>query len=168
MERETRMPDVAIRKATQSELPDLYRLLQARASFDGASGALTASEFELGEAVFYEREDAVVLKGINLPSATQGALRGCSFISTSGGNDMTIAELGSLGDFVRSVAVLATLVILVFKMRGTPAEIASQTRGEIKNENEMWHQLRQDSKLLGIHVRAQRDYENLTGSDRLD
>jgi len=52
MEREARMSDVTIRIATQADLSELYRLLQAKASFDGESDALTASESELGAAAF--------------------------------------------------------------------------------------------------------------------
>ncbi len=81
---------------------------------------------------------------------------------------MTISELGSLGEFISSVAVLSTLVILVFQVRGARAEIASQTRREIKRQNnETWHQLVQDPKLLDIHVRAQRDYNGLTEIEKL-
>ena len=81
---------------------------------------------------------------------------------------MSISELGSLGEFVGSVFVLATLVILVFQVRGARAEIASQTRREIKRQNnETWHQLIQVPNLLDIHVRAQRDYNGLTEAEKL-
>ena len=81
---------------------------------------------------------------------------------------MSISELGSLGELVGSVAVLATLVILVFQVRGARAEISSQTRREIKRQNnETWHQLVQDPNLLDIHVRAQRDYNGLTEAEKL-
>ena len=81
---------------------------------------------------------------------------------------MSISELGSLGEFVGSVAVLATLVILVFQVRGARAEISSQTRREIKRQNnETWHQLIQTPDLLDIHVRAQRDYSGLTEAEQL-
>jgi len=81
---------------------------------------------------------------------------------------LSISELGSLGEFVGSVAVLATLVILVFQVRGARAEISSQTRREIKRQNnETWHQLIQNPNLLDIHVRAQRDYNGLTETEKL-
>ncbi len=81
---------------------------------------------------------------------------------------MTISELGSLGEFVSSIAVLTTLVVLVFQVRGARAEISSQTRREIKRQNnETWYQLVQDPKLLDIHVRAQRDYNGLTETEKL-
>jgi hypothetical protein len=81
---------------------------------------------------------------------------------------LTISELGSLGEFVASIAVLATLVILVFQIRGARKELASQTRREIKQQNnEMFHQLTQDPNLLDIHVRAQRDYTAFTETEKL-
>jgi len=81
---------------------------------------------------------------------------------------MTISELGSLGELVSSIAVLSTLVILVFQVRGARAEISSQARREIKRQNnETLYQLVQDPKLLDIHVRAQRDYDDLTETEKL-
>jgi hypothetical protein len=81
---------------------------------------------------------------------------------------VTISELGSLGEFVGSVAVLATLVILVVQVRGARTEIASQTRREIKHQNnETWQQLIQDPVLLDIHIRAQRDHDSLTEAEQL-
>jgi hypothetical protein len=81
---------------------------------------------------------------------------------------LTISELGSLGEFVSSIAVLATLVILVLQVRGARAEISSQARREIKRQNnETFYQLIQDPKLLDIHVRAQRDHSGLTENEKL-
>ena len=81
---------------------------------------------------------------------------------------MSISELGSLGEFVGSVAVLATLVILVFQIRGARSEISNQTRREIKRQNnETWYQLIQSPDLLDIHVRGQRDYDGLTEAEKL-
>lgn len=86
----------------------------------------------------------------------------------SEGRSLSISELGSLGEFVGSVAVLATLVILVFQVRGARAEISSQTRREIKRQNnETWNQLIEDPNLLDLHVRAQREYDGLTETEKL-
>lgn len=46
--------DIVIRKAIQADLPQIYILLQGKAEFDGASHILTASEAELGAALFCE------------------------------------------------------------------------------------------------------------------
>jgi GNAT superfamily N-acetyltransferase len=46
------MTAVAIRKAIPADLHQLYVLLRGKAEFDGASEALTASEEELGAALF--------------------------------------------------------------------------------------------------------------------
>jgi hypothetical protein len=81
---------------------------------------------------------------------------------------LSISELGSLGEFVGSAAVLATLVILVFQIRGARRDIANQTRREIKRQNnETWYQLVQSPILFDIHVRAQRDYNGLTENEKL-
>jgi hypothetical protein len=94
-------------------------------------------------------------------------LRGCDW-PLKEGFDLSISDLGSLGEFLSSVAVLATLVVLVVQVRGARAEISSQTRREIKRQNnETWQQLTQDPRILDIHVRAQRDYGALTESEAL-
>ena len=48
------MDDLEIRRAEAGDLPALYALLQAKAHFDGAAHALTASEAEFGAAIFRE------------------------------------------------------------------------------------------------------------------
>ena len=48
------MVDVVIRSAEPNDLSGIYRLVQAKAEFDGASEALTASESDLGRAIFQE------------------------------------------------------------------------------------------------------------------
>ena len=48
------MTSVTLRKPEPADLPQLYFLLQAKANFDGASAALTATEAQLGQAVFCE------------------------------------------------------------------------------------------------------------------
>jgi len=46
------MTDFVVRKAFPTDLSPLYVLLKAKAEFDGAAHALTASETELGAALF--------------------------------------------------------------------------------------------------------------------
>ncbi|MCR9093289.1 MAG: GNAT family N-acetyltransferase [bacterium] len=46
------MSDVSVRNAERDDLPRLYRLLRSKAEFDGAVEALSASQAELGEAIF--------------------------------------------------------------------------------------------------------------------
>jgi hypothetical protein len=45
------MTAVAIRKAIPTDLPQLYVFLRGKAEFNGASEALTASEYELRAAI---------------------------------------------------------------------------------------------------------------------
>ena len=46
------MSNVMIRDAKPSDLPQLYRLLRAKAEFDNALSVMTASESDLGAAIF--------------------------------------------------------------------------------------------------------------------
>ncbi|MHA7836791.1 MAG: hypothetical protein ACX98W_04950 [bacterium] len=83
---------------------------------------------------------------------------------------MSISELGSLGEFVGSMAVVATLVILIFQVRGARTEISSQMTREIKrHNNETFHQLTRHPDLVDIHIhiRAQRQYESLSEAEKL-
>jgi hypothetical protein len=85
-----------------------------------------------------------------------------------GGDDVTISELGSLGEIIGSIAVLITLVILVFQVRGTRLELSSQMTREIKRDNnETWHQLIQRPDLIDIHIRGQREYESLSDAEKM-
>lgn len=43
-------------------------------------------------------------------------------------NKMSLIELGALGEFIGSIAVLATLVYLVFQIRQNTLSIRSQSR----------------------------------------
>ena len=45
---------------------------------------------------------------------------------------MSISELGSLGEFIASLAVLVTLVLLLFQFRSARREISGQVTREIK------------------------------------
>ena len=75
---------------------------------------------------------------------------------------MTISDLGSLGEFIASLAVLVTLVILVFQVRSARTDISTQRTRDIKrHNNEAFHQLTQDQSLMDIHIRAQTDFDGL-------
>ncbi len=81
---------------------------------------------------------------------------------------MSISELGSLGEFIGSIAVLVTLIILVSQVRGARIELSSQMTREIKrHNNETFHQLTQRSDLVDIHIRGQREYRNLSEAERV-
>jgi hypothetical protein len=81
---------------------------------------------------------------------------------------MTITELGALGEFVGSIAVLATLLILVFQVRGARAEFSSQIIREIKRDNNQDIQFPlKDPRTLEIHINAQRDFNALSEQDRI-
>ncbi|MEM9173730.1 MAG: hypothetical protein AAGC67_00710 [Myxococcota bacterium] len=81
---------------------------------------------------------------------------------------MSIEELGSLGEFIGSLAVLVTLVILVFQVRGARVELSRQMTREIKrHNNEAFHQLTQNPRLAEIHVRGQRDFFALSETERV-
>lgn len=81
---------------------------------------------------------------------------------------MSIAELGSLGEIIGSIAVLITLIILVFQVRAARIELSSQMTREIKRDNNAtWHQLLQRPDLVSIHIRGQRDHDSLSEDERL-
>jgi hypothetical protein len=79
---------------------------------------------------------------------------------------MTISELGSLGEFVASVAVLVSLVILIFQVRGAKAEFSSQITRDLKsNNNQAFRQLTSQPGLVDLHIRAQRDFQSLSETE---
>ena len=76
---------------------------------------------------------------------------------------VSISELGSLGEFVASLAVLVTLVLLLLQFRSARKELSGQVTREIKrHNNDTFHRLTQDPALMDIHTRGQRDYDALT------
>ena len=76
--------------------------------------------------------------------------------------------LGNYGEFVSSIAVLVTLIILVVQVRTARTEISSQMAREFKrHNNDAFHQLTQNTELLNIHVQAQSEYERLTDAEKV-
>ncbi len=81
---------------------------------------------------------------------------------------MSISELGSLGEFVASLAVFVTLVLLILQFRSARSEISIQVTREIKrHNNDTFHQLTQDSALMDVHIRGQRDFSALTEQEKV-
>jgi hydroxylaminobenzene mutase len=81
---------------------------------------------------------------------------------------LSISELGSLGEFIASLAVLATLFILAFQVRGARVELSRQMTREIKrHNNDAFHQLTQNPSLSDLHLRGRRDYFALTEAEQL-
>ena len=81
----------------------------------------------------------------------------------------TFAQLlGSYGEFIGSIAVLVTLVVLVIQVRTARTEISSQMSREFKrHNNDAFYQITQNTELLNIHVQAQRDYQSLTDAEKV-
>ena len=81
---------------------------------------------------------------------------------------MTISDLGSLGEFIASIAVLVTLVLLVTQVRSARTEISTQRTRDIKrHNNETFHQLTQSPSLMDINIRAQRDFDSLDDVEKM-
>jgi hypothetical protein len=81
---------------------------------------------------------------------------------------VTISELGSLGEIIGSIAVIITLIVLVFQVRSARIELSSQLTREIKRDNNgTFHQLTQRPDLIDIHIRGQREYDSLSESEKL-
>jgi hypothetical protein len=79
---------------------------------------------------------------------------------------VTISELGSLGEFVASVAVLISLVVLIFQIRGAKAEFSSQTTRDLKSSNnQAFYQLTSQPGLVDLHIRGQRDFQSLSETE---
>ena len=76
--------------------------------------------------------------------------------------------LGNYGEFLGSLAVLATLLVLVFQVRGARAEFSSQMNRQLKRHNNEDIQLPlKDPRTLNIHVKAQRDFSSLEDADKI-
>lgn len=81
---------------------------------------------------------------------------------------MTISELGSLGELIASVAVLISLVVLIYQIRDAKAELSSQINRELKyNNNQALRQLSSQPGLIDLHIRGQRDFESLSEVEAL-
>jgi len=81
---------------------------------------------------------------------------------------VTISELGSLGEFVASVAVLISLVILIYQVRSAKLDFSSQITRELKSSNnQAFRQLTSQPGLMDLHVRAQRNFSSLSEAEAL-
>ncbi len=81
---------------------------------------------------------------------------------------MSISELGSLGEFIASLAVFVTLVLLILQFRSARKEISIQVTREIKrHNNDTFHQLTQNPELMHVHIRGQRDLGALTEQEKV-
>ena len=81
---------------------------------------------------------------------------------------MSIAELGALGEFLASIAVFVTLVILIFQFRSARKDLSLQTTREIRrHNNDAFYQLTQDPTLMDAHIRGQLDIESLTEQEKV-
>jgi hypothetical protein len=78
------------------------------------------------------------------------------------------ALLGNYGEFLSSLGVLATLLVLVFQIKGARAEFSSQMSREIKRHNNEDIQLPlKNPRTLDVHIRAQRDFNSLEEADKI-
>jgi len=78
------------------------------------------------------------------------------------------ALLGNYGEFLSSLGVLATLLFLVFQIRGARTEFSHQMRREIKRHNNEDIQLPlKDPRTLDVHIKAQRDFDGLEEGDKI-
>jgi hypothetical protein len=76
--------------------------------------------------------------------------------------------LGNYGEFLSSLGVLATLLVLVLQIKGARAEFSSQMRRDIKRHNNQDIQFPcKDPRSLDIHIRAQRDFDHLEEADKI-
>jgi hypothetical protein len=83
------------------------------------------------------------------------------------GTNMTIAELGSLGEFIASFGVLITLIYLVIQLRQNTKAIQLSTAHSVTEElQQMFGLMASDRGLSEIFVKAGQNTE-LMGADRV-
>ena len=83
------------------------------------------------------------------------------------GTHMTIAELGSLGEFIASFGVLITLIYFAMQMRQNTKAIQLNTAHLVTEElQEMFSLLASDQGLCEIFIKASQQ-EDLMGTDRV-
>ena len=71
------------------------------------------------------------------------------------GDGVSISELGSLGEIIGSIAVLVTLIILVFQVRGARIELSSQmTRAWVRRPRTQRYRLPAAPAELGRSARG--------------
>ncbi len=81
---------------------------------------------------------------------------------------MSIAELGVVSDIVGSIAVILTLAILAFQINRARKEISRENaRSMIRHNNEILLKMSEDSELMDVHIRGQKDFESLTEAERM-
>ena len=81
---------------------------------------------------------------------------------------MSLAELGVVSEIVGSIAVLFTLIVLVFQISRARKEITrANARELIRHNNEILLRLSENPELLDVHIRGQKDLECLTDAERI-
>ena len=79
-----------------------------------------------------------------------------------------MAELGAVGDISGSIAIIITLVILVYQItRARKENSRENARDLIRHNNEILLKLSDDTELLDVHIRGQKNFESLTEAERL-
>ncbi len=70
---------------------------------------------------------------------------------------MSLAELGVVSEIVGSIAVLFTLIVLVFQISRARKEITrANARELIRHNNEILLRLSENPELLDVHIRGQK------------
>ena len=74
---------------------------------------------------------------------------------------MSISELGSLGEFVGSIAVLATLIYLAMQIRQNTRWVKIQIFESIISKLIDWHGRTQDEGLARLYLEGRKGFESL-------
>jgi len=81
--------------------------------------------------------------------------------------DVTIQDLGSIGEFVAAIATVATLVYLAIQIRSNTVAVRSAAAQSVHEAFASWyHLLAADSALAQLVTDGLRDYSSLSETDR--
>jgi hypothetical protein len=81
---------------------------------------------------------------------------------------MSFAELDVIIGIVGSIAVILTLGILAFQINRARKEISRENaRSMIRHNNEILLKMSEDSELMDVHIRGQKDFESLSEAERM-
>jgi len=81
--------------------------------------------------------------------------------------NMTIQDLGNIGEFVAAIATVATLVYLAIQIRSNTAAVRSAAAQSVHEAFASWyHLLAADAELAQLVTDGLRDYSSLSETDR--
>ena len=81
--------------------------------------------------------------------------------------ELSIQDLGALGEFVGAIAVVITLLYLVVQLRQNTKSVRASTHQAISSSYIEVFQALQDSDFSSVYVEGMRQYDSLTGEQQV-